>query len=173
MPAARMKRFAAGAVTTAATVATIALAAPATASAAVQPPLVEASSSGTTINISITNPHAPIELAGCNAMIVDASSIPAIVDNPLELLQPGVVVFPLFDTVESLFGVLPGQTRHYEVEDVEPGLYGVVGGCISLLDLVAGPTITEPEVLAVVDLDTGSLGSSGSAEVPAFGSSGS
>ncbi|RVW02434.1 hypothetical protein [Rhodococcus spongiicola] len=170
MPAARMKRLAAGAATTVATVAAIALTAPATASAAVKPPIVEASSSGTTINISIKNPHVPLDLVGCNAMIVDASSVPAIVENPLELLQPGVVVFPVFDTVESLFGVLPGQTRNYTVEDVEPGLYGVVGGCISLLDLIAGPTITEPEILAVVDVDTGSLGSLGSSEIPAFGS---
>ncbi|MDH6284266.1 hypothetical protein [Prescottella agglutinans] len=168
---ARLKKIAAAAATTAAAAAAVALAAPATASAVevvdVKPPTVKASSAGTTINMSITNPHKLLDAVGCNAMVVNAADVPAVVTNPLKLLEPGVVVFPNFTNFDSLFGVMPGQSKTYAVKDVKPGLYGIVGACASLWNVGEAPTITTPQMLAVINSDLGSVGSS---EIPAFGS---
>lgn len=167
----RVKKIAAVAATSAAAVATAALAAPATASAVelvdVKPPTVKASSAGTTINMSITNPHKLLDAVGCNAMVVNAVDVPVVVTNPLKLLEPGVVVFPNFANFDSLFGVMPGQTKTYAVKDVKPGLYGIIGACASLWNVGEVPTITTPQMLTVIDA---SLGSVGSSEIPAFGS---
>lgn len=100
-------------------------------------------------------------------MVVNAASIPAVVANPLKLLDKGTVVFPGFANFESLFGVGAGQTKTYEVENVKPGLYGVIGACASLWNVGEIPTITNPQILAVRGENTGSVGSS---EIPAFGS---
>ncbi|GBF17359.1 hypothetical protein Br6_04765 [Rhodococcus sp. Br-6] len=167
---ARMKNVAATAATVAAAAA-VALAVPGTASAIelveVKPPTVKATSAATTIHMSITNPHKLLDAVGCNAMVVNAADVPAVVTNPLKLLEPGVVVFPNFTNFDSLFGVMPGQSKTYAVQNVKPGLYGVIGACASLWNVGEIPTITNPQVLAVMDV---SLGSVGSSEIPAFGS---
>lgn len=171
MPATRMTKMTAAAVAAAAAAAATALISPAAASAVelvdVKPPTVKASSAGTTINLEISNPHKLLDGVGCNAMVVNAASIPAVVANPLKLLDKGVVVFPGFDNFDSLFGVGAGQTKTYTVKNTKPGLYGVIGACASLWNVGEIPTITNPQILAVVGGDLGSVGSS---EIPAFGS---
>lgn len=170
MSTARMAKLAAATVAT--TTAVIgALVVPATASAVelvdVKPPTVKASSSESTINLEISNPHKLLDGVGCNAMVVNAASIPAVVANPLKLLDKGVVVFPGFDNFDSLFGVGAGQAKTYTVKNTKPGLYGVIGACASLWNVGETPTITNPQILAVVGGDLGSVGSS---KIPAFGS---
>ncbi|WP_404316435.1 hypothetical protein [Prescottella equi] len=171
MFAARMTKLAAATAATAAAAAISALVAPATAAAVelvdVKPPAVKASASGTTVNLEISNPHKLLDGVGCNAMVVNAASIPAVVANPLKLLDKGVVVFPGVDNFDSLFGVGAGQTKTYTVKNTKPGLYGVIGACASLWNVGEAPTITNPQILAVVGGDLGSVGSS---EIPAFGS---
>ncbi|MEV0947233.1 hypothetical protein [Rhodococcus sp. NPDC049939] len=170
MPAARMKKFASAAVTTVAATATVALAAPTTASAGpvdVKPAEVTASSTGTTLNISISNPNNFGSAVYCNAAVVDASSVPAIVEDPWTIFDEGVLVYPTLAKPETFFGVYPGDSESYTVPDLEPGYYGVLGACLTVWNVGDAPTLNEPQVLLVSDLDLGSVGSS---EIPAFGS---
>ncbi|AOW93736.1 hypothetical protein BFN03_16705 [Rhodococcus sp. WMMA185] len=163
-----MKQFAAAAMTTAAAAATVTLATPATASAAglvdVKAPEVTASSTGTTLNITIENPNKGVSLAYCNAAVVDASSVPDIISDPWTIFDDGVVVFPTFDDISTFLGVYPGQTKSYTVDDLETGNYGVIGACLTALNPGEAPTLSNPKYLYV---GNGSLGSS---EIPAFGS---
>ncbi|TQF69148.1 hypothetical protein FK531_10290 [Rhodococcus spelaei] len=168
-----VKRVVGGAAITAATAAAVAMTMPATASAAttVKPPVVEASSSGTTIKMTVTNPNSagtllPPSLVGCNAFVVNAADVPAVVSDPTKLLKQGVVVYPTFSSPATLFGALPGQTATNSVANIPEGLYGVIGGCVDLFDL-QHPVVGTPKMLLVTSLDLSAIGSS---ELPAFGS---
>ncbi|MGW6379032.1 hypothetical protein ACWFRB_23500 [Rhodococcus sp. NPDC055112] len=151
-----LKRLAGGAAIAVATVATVTMTMPATASAAtVLPPEVNASSSGNSITMSIKNPNPLWTLTGCQAFVVNAKDVPAVVDNPAKLLDPGVVVYPNVSNPLTLFGALPGQTVTSTTQDIPTGLYGVVGGCVALLDLMH-PVIDKPQVMQVGLLPGGS-----------------
>lgn len=163
-----LTRVGGGVAVTAATVAAVAMAMPATASAAptVAPPTVVATSSGNSLTMKLTNPNTLLSLTGCQAFVVNAKDVPAVVSDPTKLLDPGVVVYPNVSNVLSLFGALPGMTVTNTVNDIPAGLYGVVGGCVSLLD-VTHPVIDSPQVMQVGLLPGGS--SDGSSSIP-FGS---
>ncbi|MGC0365334.1 hypothetical protein ABH922_003318 [Rhodococcus sp. 27YEA15] len=168
MPARLKKAAATMSVAVAATA--IAIGASSTASAIelvdVKPPIVEASTSGSTIDLEITNPHGLLDTVGCNAMVVKATSVPGVLANPLTLLDAGVVVFPSFSDITSLFGVVGGQTKTYS-QTVAPGLYAVIGACMSPLNVGELPTISTPKLLPVIGSGSGGNGSS---DFPSFGS---
>ncbi|TJZ80381.1 hypothetical protein FCG67_05905 [Rhodococcus oryzae] len=162
-----LKRLAGGAAIAVATVATVTMTMPATASAAsILPPEVNASSSGNSITMSIKNPNPILSLTGCQAFVVNAADVPAVVENPVKLLDPGVVVYPNVANPLTLFGALPGMTVNSTTNEIPTGVYGVIGGCVSLLDLM-NPVIDSPKIMQVGLLPGGS--SDGSSALP-FGS---
>ncbi|MFD4265174.1 hypothetical protein [Rhodococcus sp. NPDC058481] len=144
-----LKRLAGGAAIAVASVATVTMAMPATASAAaILPPVVKASSSGNSITMAVTNPNPVWTLSGCQAFVINAKDVPAVIDDPTKLLDPDVVVYPSVANPATLFAALPGQTVKTTTPDIPTGLYGVVGGCVALLDLMH-PVIDEPQVMQV------------------------
>ncbi|MFE3293264.1 hypothetical protein [Rhodococcus sp. NPDC059234] len=162
-----VKRIAGGMAVTAATAAVVAMAMPATASAAtIAPPTVVATSTGNSITMKLTNPNPLLSLTGCQAFVVNAKDVPAVVSDPTKLLDAGVVVYPNVSNVLSLFGALPGATVTNTVNDIPTGIYGVIGGCVSLLD-ITHPVIDQPQIMQVGLLPSGS--GDGSASIP-FGS---
>ena len=56
-------------------------------------------------------------------------------DDPLKLLDPNLVVYPKITDPSSLFAVGKGQTVTNTVTDVPDGTYAVLGACSDLLDL--------------------------------------
>ncbi|MCJ0906392.1 hypothetical protein [Rhodococcus sp. ARC_M6] len=131
------------------------------------PPL-EVSVDGADITFTISNPNRPLSFVNCTPAVVDLQKLPGIINDPASILTPGVLEYPLVESPLSLFGVLP-QRSLTETVTVSPGIYGVVGACVSIPELTAGlisgnipiPTISLPEVV-FVGSPLGSLGSSGS-----------
>ncbi|GAA4482742.1 hypothetical protein GCM10023094_33270 [Rhodococcus olei] len=170
MPSTTLKRLVGGAAVAVATTAAAAAAMPATASAApaVQPPTVVASSSANSLTMKLTNPNTLLSFTGCQAFVVNAKDVPAVIDDPTKLLDPGVVVYPNVSNPLTLFGALPGQTVTNTVNDIPTGVYGVVGGCVSLLD-ITHPVIDKPQIMQVGLIPGGSSDGSSAISLP-FGS---
>lgn len=172
MPSATLKRIAGGAALATAAAAVSLSAMPATAAAATttQPPTVVATSSGTSITMKVTNPNPwNIDVPWCQAFVVNGAEVAAVVDDPTHLFDEGVVVYPTLAAPLTMFGVAPGSTVTNTVNDLQPGVYGVIGGCVRLFDLL-NPVVGEPQIMQVGLLPGGS--SDGSSALP-LGSSGS
>ncbi len=172
MPSTALKRIAGGSAIAAAAAAMAVAVLPATASAApsTQPPTVVATSAGTSITMKVTNPNGwDINVPWCQAFVVNGAEVPAVVEDPTHLFDPGVVVYPALSEPLTMFGVAPGSTVTNTVNDLEPGVYGVIGGCVRLFDPF-NPVVGEPKIMQVGLLPGGSsdgssafsLGSSGS-----------
>ncbi|MFD4295236.1 hypothetical protein ACFWPA_13440 [Rhodococcus sp. NPDC058505] len=171
MPSTTPNRIVGGAAVAAATAAALAFALPATAAAAptTQPPTVVASSSDTSITMKVTNTNAwDINVPWCQAFVVNAAEVPAVVDDPTHLFDPGVLVYPALSAPLSMFGVAPKSTVTNTVNDLEPGVYGVIGGCARAFDLIH-PVLGEPQMMQVGLLPGGSSDGSTAMTLP-FGS---
>ncbi|MDI9914044.1 hypothetical protein [Rhodococcus sp. IEGM 1379] len=131
------------------------------------PPL-EVSVADNDITFTLTNPNPRFSFINCTPVVVAVGKLPGIINDPASILTPGVLEYPLVESPLDLFGVLP-QRSLTETVTVSPGIYGVVGACVSIPELTAGlisgnipiPTISLPEVV-LVGSPLGSLGSSGS-----------
>ncbi|OYD67048.1 hypothetical protein [Rhodococcus sp. OK302] len=131
------------------------------------PPL-EVSVADNDITFTLKNPNPRFSFINCTPAIVEIGKLPGIINDPLSILTPGVLEYPRVENPLDLFGVSPQGTLT-ETVTVSPGIYGVVGACVSIIDLAAGlisgnipiPTISLPEVV-LVGSPLGSLGSSGS-----------
>ncbi|NMM89402.1 hypothetical protein B2J88_34540 [Rhodococcus sp. SRB_17] len=131
------------------------------------PPL-EVSVADNDITFTLENPNPRFSFINCTPAIVEIGKLPGIINDPLSILTPGVLEYPRVENPLDLFGVSPQGTLT-ETVTVSPGIYGVVGACVSIIDLAAGlisgnipiPTISLPE-LVLVGSPLGSLGSSGS-----------
>lgn len=139
------------------------------AAAPLAPPL-SVSVDNDVITFTITNPNPRFSLVNCTPAIVDLRNVPGVISDPSSILTPGVLEYPEVESPLSLFGVTPQQTLTRAVP-VLPGIYGVVGACVSIPELAAGlisgnipiPTISLPHVV-IVGGSLGSVGSSASAD---------
>ncbi|WP_228401384.1 hypothetical protein [Rhodococcus sp. C1] len=146
----------------AATAAGVAMVNPATASAEVVPPVVSYKVTGNDLALTITNNNTGIAPL-CQAFVVNAADSAAVLDNPLKLLDPNLVVYPKITDPSSLFAVGKGQTVTNTVTDVPDGTYAVLGACSDLLDLeTLGKPVPGVPSLVVIGgpfsgINTGSL----------------
>lgn len=171
MPSTTLKRIAGGAAVAAATTAALTLAMPATAVAATTtvPPVVKASSTSTSITMKVTNPNAwAVNVPWCQAFVVNAADVAGVVEDPTHLFDEGVVVYPSLSEPLSMFGVGPKATATHTVENIAPGVYGVIGGCIRLFD-PTHPVLGEPQMMQVGLIPGGSGDGSSAISLP-FGS---
>lgn len=143
----------------------MAMAMPATASAAeaVQPPGVSVEADGSVLNLTVTNPNTGTLDPSCGVYVFDAMKIPAVLQNPLAVLEPGFVAWG----TNPLDRVLPNPTgdavREYTTSELPDGIYAVVGECTRFLALPPGEPVTSfPQIYFVGGplggIGTGSVG---------------
>lgn len=131
------------------------------------PPL-EVSVDGADITLRLENPNPRFSFINCTPVVVDLQKLPGVISDPASILESGFLQYPTTENPLDLFGVAPGRTME-EIVTVSPGIYGVVGACVSITELAAGiitgnipiPTISLPHVV-IVGGPLGSLGDSGS-----------
>ncbi|NLE78375.1 MAG: hypothetical protein GX610_02150 [Rhodococcus sp.] len=159
-----MKRVVSGAAVTAAATAGIALATPATASAAegVLPPGVTVAADGNVLNLTVTNPNEGLLNPSCGAYVIDAMKIPAVLQNPLAILEPGFAAWGTLNPLDRV-GANPGGTaaKDYTTSELADGVYAVIGECTSVLD-PTNPATSFPQIWFVGGplggMGTGSVG---------------
>ncbi|OYD67049.1 hypothetical protein [Rhodococcus sp. OK302] len=141
----------------AATVGGAALISPAIASAAVTAPDVTFSVVDNDMKLTVVNNNTNTGLTSprCQALVVNAVEATNIVNDPTKLLDPSIVVYPQVTDLQSLFGVVAGETKTVDVDNIPDGTYAVIGGCVDPTVLPLKPAFGVPKLVTIGG--TGSL----------------
>lgn len=150
---------------TAAGVAALSFALPATASAApgdLQSPTIEASVAGNKLNLTVTNPNQGMIDPSCGVYVLDAAKLPGVLADPTSILTPGVVVWGTILPTDRVFANAAGTaSRSYVTTDLADGAYAVIGECTKVFP-PEGPETGTPQIIFVGGplggIGTGSLG---------------
>ena len=113
-------------------------------------PVLTAEADSNVVTVTVTNPNVDHPANTCGSAAVDAAKVPAALDDPTKLLEPGFVVW-----TSGLDAVAPGATRSYTTAPLADGVYAFVGACVSLADPT--PVLGQPQIVHIGDA-FGSLG---------------
>ncbi|MFD4366734.1 hypothetical protein [Rhodococcus sp. NPDC058521] len=147
-----LTRGMAGAAVAALATAGIAMAAPATASAAeaTQAPGVVVKADGNVLNLTVTNPNSGILNPSCGAYVFDALEIPAVLQNPTAILEPGFAAWGTINPLDRVPANPEGtSSREYTTPELADGVYAVVGECTSVLAPLDPATTFPPQIIFV------------------------